>query len=42
MGRYVAPQVSDWIFAQTNKSITITDSQRRYTTAQELSAAIRF
>ncbi len=42
MGRYVAPQMSDWIFAQTNKSITITDSQRRYTTAQELSAAIRF
>jgi hypothetical protein len=42
MGRYVAPQVSDWIFAQTNKSITITDQQRRYTTAQDLAAAIRF
>jgi hypothetical protein len=42
MGRYVAPQMSDWIFAQTNKTISISNSQRKYTTAQELSAAIHF
>ena len=41
MGRYIAPQISDWIFAQTNKSITINDSKMTYNTVDELRAAIQ-
>jgi Zn-dependent protease with chaperone function len=41
MGRYIAPQVSDWIFKETNKQIAISSSQLKYTTADELRAAIQ-
>jgi hypothetical protein len=40
MGRYIAPQISDWIFKEANSSTEITNKQLVYTNAEQLREAI--